>query len=159
MKSRLLILCVVLGLCQIILAQRPEDRQQRAEEMKADKIEFITKHVGFTANEAALFWTQYNEFEDEMADLFRTEKKVKRQITEESKENDYDNALQTIMETERKALDLKMKYYDKYQKILSSKKLFLYYQAEKEYRRFLLDKIAHKKNPAHQNDEPGPPHK
>lgn len=148
MKIRFFTLAITCIAVQVLTAQSPYDPygclHEKAEEMKADKVAFVTERVGFTTNEAALFWIQYNEFENEMKKLKAIERATKQSLTKNSDEKDYAKVLKVMSDIEKKRFELKTRYFEKYKKILSSEKLFLYYQAEKEYRRFLLDKIAQK---------------
>lgn len=147
MKTRFLLLTLALATSLFAIAEKSEqnDKQAEKQKMREKKIAFINEYVGFTPNEAALFWTANNEFEKEISELFGALRAVKRKINEQSSDSDYENALQTMMETETKVHELRQKYFQEYQKILSPAKLFRYYNSEKEYRRFLLKEISQKK--------------
>jgi len=137
-----------------------QDRfQERMNNLRAQKIAFITQRMNLTPDEAQVFWPIYNELSQKKDAL----NKRRKEITFELKNNkdNYSDAEKEKLADEYINLKLKdanldLEYYEKFKKVLSIEKVLRLFQAELAFKGYLLNKIKH------QNAKGGqqrPPHK
>ena len=137
-----------------------QDRfQERMNNLRAQKIAFITQRMNLTPDEAQVFWPIYNELSQKKDVL----NKRRKEITFELKNNkdNYSDAEKEKLADEYINLKLKdanldLEYYEKFKKVLSIEKVLRLFQAELAFKGYLLNKIKH------QNAKGGqqrPPHK
>ena len=142
-----------------LIASGQDKFQERLNNLRAQKIAFITQRINLTTDEAQVFWPVYNELSQKKDVL----NKRRKEITYELKHN-WDN----YSETEKEALadefvglklkdaNLEIEYHERFKKILSIEKVLRLYQAEVAFKNYLLNRIRH------QNAKGGqqrPPHK
>ncbi|MCK5839320.1 MAG: hypothetical protein KAG99_05695 [Bacteroidales bacterium] len=153
MKKQIKILAsiaFVIGSVLISSAQPGRNYQERREQIKAQKVAFITNKLDLTVEEAEKFWPVYNEFEEKNEKL---QKKFiqNRQFVELNMDDLTDEEAIQIADEHiimaQKQLDLRKKYYIMYKSILPPKKVLLLFKAEKEFQRFLLEKIRAQEKP------------
>lgn len=147
MKKQIKILISIALVAASVLiasAQPGRNYQQRKEQIKAQKVAFITNKLNLTVEEAERFWPVYNEFEEhkeEMQKAFSQNRRFEEVnvdgLTDEEAIQMADE--QIIMA--QKQLDLRKEYYIKYKSILPPKKVLKLFKAEKEFQRHLLEKI------------------
>jgi hypothetical protein len=118
--------------------------QKKKEQIKAQKIAFITSQLNLTPQEAEKFWPVYNESEvkkEEIKKEFMKSEEIEdidiEKLTDEEATKIADD--QIIMA--QRLLDLQKEYHIKYKSILPIKKIVKLYQAEKEFRHVLLQRI------------------
>jgi len=135
---------VVLILLSNLTFAQPEKQASKREQIKAQKIAFITDKVNLTPEEAEVFWPVYNEFESHREEVQKSFAESGRfesinvdQLTDEEATKVAND--QIIMA--QKMLDLRKEYYVRYKGILPIKKVLKLYQAEKEFQRVLLERI------------------
>lgn len=141
MKKRLILSVVVLlSSLQFVKAQDELEPSKR-ERLEALKVAYLTEKLSLTPEEAQQFWPIYNELDDKMRDL----RKQQRGTRSEAKQNfdsmsdtDVAKAIEQELALEQKELDLKKEYNERFQKILSIKKVAKLYAAEHGFRKELL---------------------
>jgi hypothetical protein len=113
------------------------------EKIKAEKIAFITAEIGLTVKEAQAFWPVYNEFTDKMDALFKEEHKITKEIKKNSatlSDKDLEAKLDRLVEIREDRSKLEQTYHEKFKDVLPVKKVALLYQADREFRKHLLQK-------------------
>jgi len=142
MKKQLLLL-ITLSLLDVgfVTAQQKKCNHAKREAMEAQKVAFITKKVGLTAEEAEKFWPLYNQFTTQRHELRLQARAVRHSVSSDWSEDEYKNALQQLQKIETQQHALKQKYHKEFLKILSAEKVFNYYTAENEYKKELLKHI------------------
>ncbi len=113
------------------------------EKIKAEKIAFITAEIGLTVKEAQSFWPVYNEFTDKMDALFKEEHKITKEIKKNSatlSDKDLEAKLDRLVEIREDRSKLEQTYHEKFKDVLPIKKVALLYQADREFRKHLLQK-------------------
>jgi len=126
-------------------AQKGEsNKQERKKMIESQKIAFITQKMDLTPKEAQKFWPYYNEYKankDSLMSLFHKEcmygKKDFSQLSDKQAEKLAD--MQIIHA--QQMLDLRKKYHQKFKSVLPAKKVLKLYNAEKEFRKYLLKQI------------------
>lgn len=130
-------------------------KQERAEQIKAQKIAFLSTQLELTSEEAEKFWPIYNEYEAKIDAAHKSQKqhmKKLRNIDELSDDEAYTLA-EAILEDEAKQGQIRKEYLGKFATVLSKKKAAKVYMAEEKFKRELLRKIKHGDHPKKQ----GPP--
>lgn len=116
---------------------------KKLEKIEAQKVAFLTKKLRLTTSEAQQFWPVYNEFEE------------KRKTLQKEFENNNPERLDFIFLTDQEALqiadnrlnyaqkqlNLQLDFHKKIKAVLPPKKVLMYYEANKEFRRMLLRKL------------------
>jgi len=147
MKRKRILLFLLLGLASsnlFLFAQNDAKRKADFEQFKEKRVEFITKAVGFTTEEANAFWPLYNEWQGKKFDLNRQMKKAVSEFTKSEKtgkvhsESEYQNMVNLITQYKINDAKLDEEYIAKFSKIISYKKIFLYQQAEVQFQRQML---------------------
>jgi len=148
MKRKGIFLLLLAGLINTsfsLFAQHDEKRKAEFEAFKEKRAAFITQAVNFTADEAKAFWPLYNELQEKKFDLNRQQKKALAQFKEYEKtgkthtESEYKDIVNLIIQLKAKDTALDEEYIDKFAKIISYEKIFLYQQAELQFARQMLN--------------------
>ena len=139
-------LVLFLGLSFSVLGQERnggKDCPLDDEKIKAEKIAFITEEIDLTVKEAQQFWPVYNEYNEKMDALFKEEHSISRDIKKNIStlsDKDIETKLDRLVEIKEEKAELEKTYHDKYKKVLPVKKVALLYQADREFRKHLLQK-------------------
>lgn len=118
--------------------------QKGRERIEAQKIAYITKQLSLTPDEAKLFWTVYDEYQDKKeAEQKAYREKYILQWADINKLTDKEakELADSFVIHEQKMLDLNKEYNLKFQKVLPIRKVVMLYKAERNFRRILLKKI------------------
>lgn len=117
------------------------DRKQKIETYK---IGFITEKLDLTPQEAQKFWPVYNEYQAKKQDLQKSlagkykDYRLSREATEKQATELIDSSLIGMQAN----LDLARDYYGKLKAILPPQKIVLLFNAERQFRRALLQRLA-----------------
>jgi len=140
-----LVLLLALIIAMPSIAQNGARRKKIREQIDAQKVAFITEKLQLTPAEAQQFWPIYNEYESQRQII------VKEFMEKNLEERDMD--VETLTDKQaieiadsqiiqaQKMLDLRKKYHAEFKKVLSPKKLLLLYQAERDFKKFILKEI------------------
>lgn len=152
-KSGLIVLAMCL-LTPLTFAQPNQDNQTKKEKIEQLKIAFITKELDLTSEEAEKFWPAYNE----MADALKEERKGRREISKDLKDNfdvlsdaDIKKKANAVMDSEIKEAQLKKEHTEKIAGIIGYRKATKLLSLEQRFKRELLNKLKEQKG------KPGPP--
>ena len=143
MKKYVVLLGLLVGLCAVAQAQRPDMSNPKIE---AAKIAFITDKLALTPEQAQLFWPLYNEMQDKRESITKAMREARQgvdfnNITEEK-------ALELIAlkrETDKKMLALNNEYIEKYRGVLMASQVVRITYAEEEFRRMLLRRLRERR--------------
>jgi hypothetical protein len=123
------------------------------EKLNSYKIAFFTRRLNLTSQEAEKFWPVYNEFQDKRNAILMERQRLNRNINQ----NELNMSDKEIIEAGDKHVSLQMQeatlaqeYHKKFREILTPQKILRLYQAENQYKLFLLNEI--KDNPAIKNN-------
>ncbi len=130
------ILALTVSICAY--AQKPDKNK-----IKALKIAHITQELDLTEKEAQAFWPVYNANEDEREKLRSVSYKnhLKDKKSEEITEAEAKMLLDNIIKMEEARLKLQKDYYAKLQKMLSAKKIMKLMNAERSFRRKMIEQF------------------
>ncbi len=148
MKRTIFLLTLISGLISASLnatTGKQGNKRLSPETFRAHRQAFITKKAELTTEEAAKFFPVYFELQDKKKKLNDEAWKKMREVKEgNATEEDYKNAL-TGMYDARIAIDkLEKSYFEKFEKILPYKKIYLIQKAEMSFHRELLKGMKRK---------------
>jgi hypothetical protein len=120
--------------------------QKRLNNLRAQKIAFITQRIDLTTDEAQVFWPIYNELAKKKEELNKRRKEIAFEL--KNNRDTYDYAQKEKLADEFVGLKLKdanldIEYLEKFKKVLSIDKVLKLYQAELAFKNYLLNKVKH----------------
>ena len=113
------------------------------EKVKAEKVAFITEKLDLTVKEAQAFWPIYNEFTNKMDVLFKEEHKIAKELKKNMatlSDKELTEKIDRVIAIKEEKADLEQSYHIKYKSVLPIKKVALLYQADRDFRKYLLQK-------------------
>lgn len=129
---------------------QPHKQCKHKEQIKAQKVAFLTNKLDLSVQEAQLFWPLYNEYEKKKEEIFDAQKKMYESF---NKENISDKEMLQMAD---KFIDLEIaeskllsEYHTKFKKILPIKKVVTLYTADRLFKKELLKQL---KNCPNQNE-------
>ena len=144
MKNLLIILFILTGFCSGLNAQGCGDNCKKKEQIKAQKVAFITDKLQLTVEEAQQFWPVYNELDKKSEDIDNQIRTI-AQNYKKNKETLSNTELETmsdkIVELQVSSAKLDAEYYQKFKKVLPIRKIMELNQAEREFKHELLQKL------------------
>lgn len=107
------------------------------------KIAYLTEKMNLTPEEAKNFWPLYDQYQIEIRNLIKARRDHSLDGTSLSAATDQQvqEALRNDYEYQKKALDLRYAYEQKFLHILSARKVFILYQAEKSFNIQLIKEL------------------
>jgi len=140
MKQLLILLFISCSLFGPLAAQNDGAFAQRIEAMKAA---FITDHLRLTPEESQQFWPLYNQYQQEERQLrkqYRPDKPIPDMSEQEAEKH-----LSRLLEREEKLLDLKARYINRFQEVLSARKVAMLPKVEEEFKKELLKRMQERR--------------
>ena len=113
--------------------KKADNMQVVIEKLQADKKLLMADTMELTETEAKAFWPVYGNYQKQLKNLFDRLIKVVEKYAENYEtmsDEDLKGLLAEYLAIEREHLMLMESYLPKFRKILSEKKVFLYYQLE-----------------------------
>lgn len=113
---------------------------ERRQEIKAQKVAFITQRLAFTPEEAQVFWPIYNSYEAELEEVRRTVGNGRReahdpaQVTDEQAER----LLAAELAGQRRELEIAEKYSPRFKAAIGARKTLFLSRTERDFTRELL---------------------
>lgn len=144
MKS-LPIYLLFLSIPFMALAQPLDDLPPENEQIRAQRIAFITQRLQLNAAESAHFWgveTEHNEQRRAITSRYREQMKA-----QPGSEAEAEAIIANRFEMEQELLDLRKRTHARYREKISPLKLVQLPQAEKEFRRNLLRQLRRQGTP------------
>jgi len=127
-----------------LFSQGCNDQCKKKEQIKVQKVAFITEKLQLTVEEAQQFWPLYNEMNKKSDDvdlqiknIVQNYKKNKETINASELESMTDK----MMDLEASSAKLDQDYYLKFKKILTVKKIMELRLAERQFKHELLQQL------------------
>lgn len=135
--SKLSFVLVITLFSTILSAQN--DSNQKNENREARKIAFFTTKMDLNSEESQNFWPVVNEMNMELKKI-RNKNAHGRMILMDKKSEDLsDKELEEILDARmqigKEQIDIKIKYHEKFKKVLPIQKLAKFYQATREFKK------------------------
>lgn len=134
----LLLMLPALGLW----AQELRAQQSENDQIRSQRVAYITQRLSLNPAEAGHFWTVYSEYEEErrtIAARYRNENPRPR--TDEQA----DQVIQDRFQMEEELLQLKRRFYARLREEISPRKLILLPKAEREFKQDLLRQLRQRR--------------
>jgi len=138
------LLIIFLATISVNIFSQNYTKQEKIEHLKAQKMAFITEKLNLTSEEAQKFWPLYNDF-------FKQKEKIsldKKQIAIDLRQNweSYSNDKKTeladkLIQFRVTEAELEKEYHEKFKSVLSIDKVIKLYNAETQYKNYLLKQI------------------
>ena len=135
--NKLSIVLVITLFSTILSAQN--DSNMKKENREARKIAFFTTKMDLNSEESQNFWPVVNEMNLELKEI-RNKNAHGRMILMDKKSEDLsDKELEEILDARmqigKEQMDIKIKYHEKFKKVLPIQKLAKFYQATREFKK------------------------
>lgn len=132
-----IILTIILSISSIsVMAQGPKMSKEKFRQCQE---EFIKEQTGLTQQEAQQFFPLYFELQDKKDECNRSAwKQMRKEKDKTLTESEYKQIIEEVIKLRIACDKLDLEYLHKYQKFLSSKKIFNIQQAEMRFHRELL---------------------
>ncbi|KAA3437777.1 hypothetical protein [Rufibacter hautae] len=121
--------------------ETPEERKARIEKIETAKIAFITDKINLSGDQAQRFWPVYQEHDRKRNDLRQKSRPYKEQNLNALTDEQIQAGLEARLNIRQRELDLEKEYMDKYLRIISPRQLALFYRAEREFTKLLLERL------------------
>lgn len=118
--------------------------QAQNNSVEAARVAFITQKIAITPTQAEKFWPLFNDLAAKKLEIRKVLKKTIENMNttaEQSLENTKKN-IELIASLKQKEINLDKEYQYKYLLILTPKQLIDLIQAEKEFQKILIKKVA-----------------
>lgn len=143
MRYKIFIFTLFLVISGWSLKAQEEDRQDRWEKIRSEKIAYLTDKLKLTPAEAQKFWPVYNELESKRweSQKYRHDLEIKVKEAEESlSDDDIIKLTREYAGNMQKEGALLVKYNEEFLKILPPKKVLQLYKSEGEFRMYMIQK-------------------
>lgn len=123
---------------------RNPEMKKRMEEMKAEKVAFLTERLNLVPAVAEKFFPLYNEFSEKRMVLGRNKGRfyhIYRHM-ETKTPAEFETMADELVNVQEQESNLAKDYHVKFKKVLTSEQLFKLYIAEEEFHKRLLKRIA-----------------
>jgi hypothetical protein len=137
---------ILISLFTFIVPMQAQNQQlqQRLEQLKAQKIAYITQRLQLTPAEAQQFWPVYNEFAAQKEKLNEQQKEITANLskgwadlTDKQKEDISDKFINNRLEQAK----LESEYHQKFKKVLPISKVLKLYEAENQFKSQLIRQL------------------
>ena len=150
MKKIIILLVMVLGSLSLLHAADGCDQRLSPEEFRAKQQAFITEKAALTKEEAAKFFPMYFELQNQKKQLNdEAWSLIRKGRNEDTTEAEYNKILEKVYDTRIASDQLEKSYFEKFKKILSSKKIYMIQRAEMHFHRELLKGVNRKHEGVH----------
>ena len=113
---------------------------EKAEKIEAAKRTYITLKLDLTTEEAETFWPVYNEYQDELmaarTDMMGEGKR--NLVIDDMTDEEIEEALLNQLAFEQEVLDIKSAYITKFQEVISVRKVYQLFKAERDFQKEML---------------------
>lgn len=125
-------------------------RQGRMSQLENAKIAYITEKISLTQDQAQRFWPVYNEFTAKRRDLNRRMRETRPHDPDALTDAQVKETLTQALALRQQEVNLEKEYFDKFQKVLNIRQVGKLYQAERQFTREVIKRVADRRG------EPGP---
>jgi len=124
--------------------EKKQQFQERKKEIDMKKIGFLTERLSLTPQEAQAFWPVYNDYQMKKENCLKEGGKLKKDEKpdlDKLSDKELTEMADAEIAREKKMLDIRVEFHENIKKVLPPKKIVLLYQAEKEFKKVLLNDI------------------
>ena len=135
------LLCISFNIDAQAQKQSKADRDKWLKEVREYKHDKLVEETDMSAAQKAEFLPLYSAMEQEIYQVNIDARNLENKIansTDDISELEYEKAAEALAEVKSREGDIELKYYKKFEKILSKKQLFLLKRAENRFTRDML---------------------
>ena len=140
MKKIFLIITICCSTTIFAVAQTPVNPQHK-EQLETEKINFFTQKIGLTLEQNPKFWALYNDFKKKQDELRKKEILTRKKGAALTQDAEYAAVVNELRMLEKERFELKTEFHKDIEKVLSPKQMFLFFDAEKQYKSLLIKKM------------------
>lgn len=127
--------------------QEPRQDNTKQEKIKALEIAYIAKELDLTTEEAQKFWPVYNDYTREVNALIADRKRKMQELRGRTRDDSTaEAALDKELGYERKMLEIRTRYKDRFMKVLPARKVGMVYKAERDFRNLMIRTIKERRD-------------
>jgi len=138
MKFNLRYILLLAALMMSLLGFSQKGKQDKVDALK---VSFITQRVNLTTQEAQGFWPVYNEYADKIKQTRRNFRTQYGDINDFKTDKEADDYLAAELKLKQQELELHKEYFEKFKKIIGSKKTGLLRLAEDDFKKEIIKTI------------------
>jgi len=142
--TRLIFLSIIALTSQLVIGQSNSSKNEKIEQLKAQKVAFLTEQIGLSCADAQNFWPVYNEYsniKDSLSSARYHERNMLKNnsatLSNKEKEKSIDKQIQLKWEEEQ----LEFNYHKKFKEILTIDQVIRLYDAEHTFKMRLIRQI------------------
>ncbi len=130
-----------------VSAQPPDDAplvpEERLQEIKAQKVAYLTQKMDLGTDEAQKFWPVYNAYDKELEALRKERRTAHKEMKAEADltEAEASAAIDAELASQQKELDLRKRYSAEFKKTIGARKTLALARAERDFNRELLKRM------------------
>lgn len=148
--KRLLFVMMLSGLAFAAQAQNDEARQR----IESAKIALISERLGLSPEDAQQFWPIYNEYSRKRRENHREFAEARRRFNPETATEEETKAMLELgQRVKERQLDLEKEYSNRMLKVLDSKQLMSLHNAERDFKKMLLDRLDQRRRQQQNSNE------
>ena len=137
MKTQYIILLIACFFCIPTFAEKRNPNNET--EFRSKQQTYMAKKAELTQEESEKFFPLYFEFQDKKKEINREAWEITRKgIKTETTELEYEQIIDKFFDNQETIAKLEKEYIKKYRKILSAKKIYMIYWAERKFTRNML---------------------
>jgi len=118
-------------------------QKSKMDQIKAERVAYITQELSLTSAEAEKFWPVFNEYSEKRHHLKKETRQLKREMKTsiENEENKEAELFEKILSKEEEEIQLIREYLPKFKSVLPENKVYKLYIAEEKFKRYMLKKL------------------
>lgn len=141
MKRGIIIIGMGLIFTVALFAQPPVDNMdERREQIEAQRVAFITKHLNLTPEEAQAFWPVYNQYKEQKHEIHEEMRPVKP--LDELSDAEVEELLDRMIERKEREVELEKEYLAKFRDILPVRKVAKLQVAERRFNAEVIRRLS-----------------
>lgn len=136
--------------------KKPEQAQKKNnywEQIKAEKIGFLTQKLDLSVEEAQAFWPVYNQFEKAGATAGKALRKAMKSMNAKGEEGltdkEMNERINTYLKAKKEYDSVLADYNKEFLKVLPASKVAKLYVAEEQFKKVVFDKYSHRPSQQH----------
>lgn len=136
----LFVVALLMGLSQM----QAQEMVELGPKIKTIRAAHYTEKMDLSPEEAEKFWPVFNTREKELLTIARKKKAKEQQLKNTMKINAprvLENLIDEYANLERQEAEVRRRYHDRFKEVLPIKKVVLFYQAERSWRKRILSRI------------------
>lgn len=122
---------------------KAQEHSELFEKVEARRVAFLSSKLDFSPEEAQVFWPVYNAYQDEMADLKKSDRSAQGDFMRG--QLDADVLLDRMIQQQEEEFILKKKYAYKMKAVIGSRKTLMFFRLERQFKEEMLRELKRKR--------------